>query len=237
MPLKGCIDGVETNAFDMDIITWLETQKKHKKHLVKITLPCCNSPGHMRISKLGVQHFYHASKNKECYWKPESELHLFLKDQICRIAKGAGWNADPEHRFEDHRADVYCTNHIGIKIAFEVELRKGVCKTMFARNKKYLKDGVECYWVMPKNEKHNVFKNLIKPYLDTELLIAKFYKDYDVRPPAYKFLHDKQQSITTEDFVKSVLNGDYQSYLLFRKRSYYKWMDDIIKERCRLNGR
>jgi len=120
-------------------------------------MSCCGAKGHLRTSKKGLQHFYHAAKSGPCTWEHESLAHLEIKNEIYQICKTAGWRTDVEYVSEegDWRADVYAENN-NKKIVFEVQLTKIPLNTLKDRDIKYKKAGIESYWILKNKSNYHL---------------------------------------------------------------------------------
>ena len=85
MPLKAIVDGETIIGPDLSEEEWTDLKVRHRKGL-PVTMACCGAPGHLRVSKKGTQHFYHAV-DAGCNYAEESREHLEIKYQIYRICK------------------------------------------------------------------------------------------------------------------------------------------------------
>ena len=59
VPLKAIVDGETIIGPDLSSEEWTKLNVRHRKGL-PVRMGCCGAPGHLRISKKGTQHFYHA---------------------------------------------------------------------------------------------------------------------------------------------------------------------------------
>jgi hypothetical protein len=107
VPLTAIIEGETIIGPDLSEEKWADLKQRHKKGLT-VTMACCGEPGHLRISKKGTQHFYHAV-DVGCTYEQESREHLEIKYQIYRICKAEGWETYVEYPAPDRTwiSDVY----------------------------------------------------------------------------------------------------------------------------------
>ncbi len=112
-------------------------------------MACCGAKGHLRTSKIGLKHFYHANKSDECGGVPESLDHMKLKYLIYQICKSEGWEVQPEYQSPsgDWRADVFAMKD-DRKIVFEIQLSIISLDELKQRESKYSRDGIESYWIL-----------------------------------------------------------------------------------------
>ncbi len=82
MPLKAIVDGETIIGPDLSKEEWTTLKSRHKKGL-PVRMGCRGAPGHLRRSKKGTQHFYHAV-DTGCNYAQESREHLEIKYQIYR---------------------------------------------------------------------------------------------------------------------------------------------------------
>ena len=88
MPLSAIINGDRVIGPDLNDEEWRDLKLRHKNGLEVIMV--CGAKGHLRISKKGLKHFYHAKNSETCGCEPESIDHLKLKNQIYQICKSEG---------------------------------------------------------------------------------------------------------------------------------------------------
>ena len=144
MPFKGIINGRTTISIDMNSDEWNKLKIAVHSGRLSITLPCCGGLAYQRTSLLGTKHFVHKSKYN-CKWEPESADHLRMKEIIFNVCKEEGWNADPEHTFNDWIADVFASKG-NKKVAFEVQCSLQSFNRTKERQAKYIRDGVKGIW-------------------------------------------------------------------------------------------
>ena len=95
MPLR-CIDEhgatVEAPSCSEQEWTVLRSRARRERHL---RMPYCPAQAVLKTSRLGTRFFSHKAKSA-CDWKPETEVHLYLKALGLRAAREAGWQAETE---------------------------------------------------------------------------------------------------------------------------------------------
>lgn len=244
MPLKAVIDGETIIGPDLSEEEWKNLSLRHKKGL-PVTMCCCGAPGHVRRSKKGTQHFYHAA-DTGCEYEQESREHLEIKYQIYRICRSEGWETCIEFPAPDRTwiSDVYAVRD-GRKIVFEIQISTISPDELEARDTRYRNEGIESYWLLDnflersrdfaswyhahlheEDERHG--KTI--PYIDPSIL--------DTGPENHIFIAtgirsagldaEKQTLFTTHNpqiplavWVREVLKGNYQNYLLDTAAAYH----------------
>lgn len=195
-------------------------------------MPCCGQVGHLRTSPNALKHFYHAKKSQNCSGEPETPEHEQMKYKIYQICKENGWTTQPEYPSptNDWRADVFATNG-SRKIVFEVQLSKISQEKLQDRENKYIRDGIESYWLLneflnlepydhpDKKEQNHI---CIENHLDLgEFLLSReklyFFKKgirtIGVNLPTDSLYATYDTSISLSDWVNNVLRGNYFRYL------------------------
>jgi competence protein CoiA len=250
VPLQAIVNGEPIIAPDLSREEWKKIQAQHRKGL-PITMACCGAPGHLRISRKGTQHFYHAT-DTGCSHEEESLEHLEIKHRIYRACKAEGWETSVEFPAPDRSwiADVWATRD-GRQIVFEIQISLLSPAELEDRDKKYRDDGIESYWLLEDflgrakdfageyrswlTEEEDRLEETI-PYIDHSL--------FETGPENHIFipkgirtagLHAKKQTLFTthnpeislEDWVRHVLNGTYRRYLeetaaIFREKHRLK---------------
>ena len=147
MPLKAIVEGETIIGPDLSKEEWTTLKSRHKKGLT-ITMGCCGAPGHLRISKKGTQHFYHAI-DTGCNYEQESREHLEIKYQIYRTCKSENWETYVEFPAPDRTwiSDVYAIRD-GRKIVFEIQISTISPNVLEERDRKYRDEGIESYWLL-----------------------------------------------------------------------------------------
>ena len=245
MPLKAIVDGDTIIGPDLSKEEWTQLKSRHKKGLT-ITMGCCGAPGHLRISKKGTQHFYHAV-DTGCKYEQESREHLEIKYQIYRTCKSEQWETYVEFPAPDRTwiSDVYAIKD-GRKIVFEIQISTISPNDLEERDKKYRNEGIESYWLLDNflersrdfeswyhshlYEKDDRREETI-PYIDNSI--------FDTGPENHIFiskgirsvgLNAKNQTLFTTNnpeiplavWVKEVLNENYQKYLEENSAAYHQ---------------
>jgi len=204
MPLKAKVNSQTVISVDYSDEGWEELKKACKSKNVFIILPCCESSGYPRTSKLGTKHFVHKVKG-DCNWAPESIDHLKLKEIIYKTCKEKGWNAETEYKNNGWIADVFCYKG-NIKFAFEVQLSRQSINHAIERQKKYEKDGVNAVWLYKGAPNYQKFVNNV-PAISLKKDDTKYY----VFPSEVK-------KIELFSFVEDVLAGNIK----YKKRATLK---------------
>jgi hypothetical protein len=198
---------------------------------------CCGAPGHLRVSKKGTRHFYHAV-DAGCYYAEESLEHLEIKYQVYRICTSEQWDTYVEFPAPDRTwiSDVYATRD-GRKIVFEVQISTISPDVLEERDKKYRNEGIESYWLLDTFlARSKVFASWYDAHLSGkydrrgETIPYIDYSIFDTGPENHIFiaksirsvgLDAKNQTLFTTNnpeiplavWVREVLNGNYQKYL------------------------
>ncbi|WP_425953229.1 competence protein CoiA [Ralstonia pseudosolanacearum] len=152
MPLK-CVGSENQSVFAFQFsreeFEALRAENRARQHL---HFTCCESKVGLRISKNGLNHFYHLGGRGTCPYEEESEAHLSLKYAVMVTAQATGWEADCEVSSEPGaeqiwRADVLA--HKGnAKVAFEVQLSNIPWERIVARQERYRAAGVRGLWLL-----------------------------------------------------------------------------------------
>jgi hypothetical protein len=148
MPLRAIVDGVECLAPLIGDDQWHALRTRVQSKAADVRLPCCGAAGHLRVSKNGTRHFFHA-RTADCAWKPETESHLLAKNEIVLGCADARWEAKTEVGGPDWRADVLATRG-NVRIAFEIQWSSQTEKETRLRQSRYKVNGVRCCWFFRK---------------------------------------------------------------------------------------
>ena len=244
MPLKAIVEGETIIGPDLSEEEWTKLKSRHKKGL-PIRMGCCGAPGHLRISKKGTQHFYHAV-DTGCNYEEESREHLEIKYQIYRICKSENWETSVEFPASDRTwiSDVYAIKD-GRKIVFEIQISTISPNNLEERDKKYRNEGIESYWLLDNFlERSKAFESWYYAHLyeeDDRLRETIPYIDnsiFDTGPENHIFiakgirsvgLNAKNQTLFTTNnpeiplavWVREVLKGNYQNYLKETSVTYH----------------
>jgi competence protein CoiA len=244
VPLKAIVEGETIIGPDLSEEEWTKLKSRHKKGL-PIRMGCCGAPGHLRISKKGTQHFYHAV-DTGCNYEEESREHLEIKYQIYRICKSENWETSVEFPASDRTwiSDVYAIKD-GRKIVFEIQISTISPNNLEERDKKYRNEGIESYWLLDNFlERSKAFESWYYAHLyeeDDRLRETIPYIDnsiFDTGPENHIFiakgirsvgLNAKNQTLFTTNnpeiplavWVREVLKGNYQNYLKETSVTYH----------------
>lgn len=236
MPLKAIVEGETIIGPDLSKEEWTRLTLRHRKGL-PVRMGCCGAPGHLRISKKGTQHFYHAV-DTGCNYAEESREHLEIKYQIYRLCQTEKWDAYVEFPAPDRTwiSDVYAIKD-GRKIVFEIQISTISPDELEDRDTKYRNEGIESYWLLDDfsgrsgdfeswydahlNEDDDRPGETI-PYIDYSLFdtgsenhifIAKGIRSVGLRAKKQTLFTTHNPEISLGDWVRQVLNGNYQKYL------------------------
>jgi competence CoiA-like predicted nuclease len=245
VPLKAIVAGETIIGPDLSEEEWTQLKSRHKKGL-NITMGCCGAAGHLRISKKGTQHFYHAG-DTGCNYEQESREHLEIKYQIYRACKSENWETYVEFPASDRTwiSDVYAIKD-GRKIVFEIQISTISPNDLEERDKKYRNEGIESYWLLDNFlERSRDFKSWYYSHLyeedDRREETIPYIDDsiFDTGPENYIFiskdihsvgLNAKNRTLFTTNnkeiplavWVSEVLKGNYQHYLKETAAAYHQ---------------
>jgi competence protein CoiA len=244
VPLKAIVDGETIIGPDLSKEQWTKLKFQHKKGLT-ITMGCCGSPGHLRISTKGTQHFYHAV-DTGCNYEQESREHLEIKYQIYRVCKSEQWETYVEFPASDRTwiSDVYAIKD-GRKIVFEIQISTISPNDLEERDKKYRNEGIESYWLLDNflersrdfeswyhshlNEEDNRREETI-PYFDdsafdtgpeNHIFITKGIRSVGLKVKNQTLFTTNNPEILLAVWVREVLKGNYQKYLKETAAAYH----------------
>jgi competence CoiA-like predicted nuclease len=244
VPLKAIVDGEPIIGPDLSKEEWTHLKSRHKKGLT-IKMGCCGAPGHLRISKKGTQHFYHAV-DTGCNYEQESKEHLEIKYQIYRTCKSENWETYVEFPASDRTwiSDVYAIKD-GRKIVYEIQISTISPNELEERDKKYRNEGIESYWLLDNFlERSRDFASWYHSHLyeedDRREETIPYIDDsiFDTGPENYIFiskgirsvgLNAKNQTLFTTNnkeiplaiWVREVLKGNFQNYLKETSTAYH----------------
>jgi competence CoiA-like predicted nuclease len=236
VPLKAIVEGEPVIGPDLSEEEWAALKQRHRKGL-PVTMACCGAPGHLRSSKNGIQHFYHAA-GAGCHYAEESLEHLAIKEQIYRSCRAAGWETTVEYSSPDRSwiADVYAARD-GRKVVFEVQLSTISPDELEERDRKYRNAGIEPYWLLDnflgRSKDFAAWYNAYLsretggswekiPYADpslfdtgpeNHLFIAKGIRSAGLWAKKQVLFTTGNPAIPLAVWVREVLNGNYQRYL------------------------
>jgi competence CoiA-like predicted nuclease len=236
VPLKAIVDGATIIGPDLSDEEWTRLKSRHKKGL-PVRMSCCGNPGHLRISKKGTRHFYHAIATG-CNYEQESKEHLEIKYQIYRICKSEQWETYIEFPAPDRTwiSDV-CAIKDGRKIVFEIQISKISFHDLEERDRKYRNEGIESYWLLDNFlERTRDFESWYHshlsgeddrreetiPYIDNSqfdtgpenhIFISKGIRSVGLNAQNQTLFTTNNKKIPLAVWVREVLKGNYQNYL------------------------
>ncbi|MHC2877102.1 competence protein CoiA family protein, partial [Ralstonia sp. 121560039-2] len=152
MPLK-CLDADESVVFAHQLTRdEFEALRASQKVRQSLHFACCSARVGLRVSKNGLNHFYHLSGGGSCPYEEETEAHLSLKIAVMEAARRADWQADCEvsggcDESQQWRADVLATKG-AVKVAIEVQISNATWAQVVARQARYHAAGVRGLWLL-----------------------------------------------------------------------------------------
>jgi hypothetical protein len=245
VPLKAIVDGKTIIGPDLSREEWTTLKSRHTKGLI-ITMGCCGAPGHLRVSKKGTQHFYHAV-DTGCNYEQESKEHLEIKYQIYRTCTSENWETCVEFPAPDRTwiSDVYAIGY-GRKIVFEIQISTISPDVLEERDRKYRNEGIESYWLLDNflersrdfeswylshlNEEDDRHRETI-PYIDysifgtgpeNHIFIAKGIRSIGLNAKDQTLFTTNNPEIPLAVWVKEVLKGNYEKYLKETSAAYHE---------------
>ncbi len=236
VPLRAVIEGETIIGPDISEEEWKDLAVRHRNGL-PVTMGCCGAPGHLRVSKKGTQHFYHAV-DAGCHFEEESKEHLEIKYQIYRICQSEGWETWVEFPAPDRTwiSDVYALRD-GRKIVFEIQISTISPSVLEERDLKYQAQGIESYWLLDhflgrtkdfaSGYEAHIFEKAGRPgkkipYINDSLFetgpenhifIAKGIRSAGLDAQKQTLFTTNNPEIPLAVWVKEVLKGNYQRYL------------------------
>ncbi|HSA38690.1 MAG TPA: competence protein CoiA family protein, partial [Methanoregula sp.] len=245
MPLKAIVDGETIIGPDLSPEEWTNLAVRHRKGL-PVTMSCCGAPGHLRISKRGTRHFYHAV-DTGCHYAEESREHLEIKEQIYRICRSEQWETHVEFPAPDRKwiSDVYATRD-GRNIVFEIQISTISLEELAERDTKYRNAGIEPYWLLDNflgrskdfasrydsllNEEDDRLEETI-PFIDRSLFdtgtenhifIVKGIRSVGLCAKKQTLFTTNNPEISLAVWVREVLKGNYHQYLEETAAAYHR---------------
>jgi competence protein CoiA len=245
VPLKAIVDGETIIGPELSSEEWTTLTVRHRKGLA-VRMGCCGAPGHLRISKKGTQHFYHAV-DTGCNYEHESKEHLEIKYQIFRICKSEQWETHVEFPASDRTwiSDVHAIKD-GREIVFEIQISPISPIDLEDRDKKYRDEGIESYWLLDNFlERSKDFaswyhSNLYEeddrreetiPYIDNSIFatgsenhifISKGIRSVGLLAKNQTLFTTNNPEIPLAVWVGEVLKGNYQNYLEETAAAYHR---------------
>lgn len=164
MPLRAQVDGISVNAALLSDAEWQALKASRS-----LRMPCCDTRGYQRTSRLGIRHFVH-SPGSHCGAEGESSEHLAAKAEIVRACHEVGWDVQSEFAGDKWRADVYATRGRH-RVAFEVQWSPQTLEQTRERQVAYGAD-VKCCWLfrrvpLPSGQRYDPYAS--KPSADSTL--------------------------------------------------------------------
>jgi hypothetical protein len=258
VPLKAVVDGETIIGPELSGDEWADLKQRHRKGL-PITMACCGAPGHVRVSKKGTQHFYHAT-DAGCRYAEESREHLEIKYRIYRTCKSENWDTSVEFPAPDRSwiSDVYATRD-GRKIVFEVQISAITPDDLEDRDRKYRAEGIESYWLLDhflertgdfeSGYRAHLFSGVDSsgetiPYFDpsvfvtgpeNHVFVARGIRSAGLDAKNQTLFTTNNPEIPLEVWVREVLKGNYRDYLDETAAAYHRKRRLLIKAAPELN--
>ncbi|MBN3761009.1 competence protein CoiA family protein [Burkholderia sp. Ac-20365] len=134
-----------------------ESLRAEQRATHNLHFDCCEATVGLRVSRNGLQHFYHLGGRGLCPYEAESEAHLSLKKAVADAAAEANWAAECEKSSgpcdEPWRADVFAERGAA-KIAVEVQLANLPWDRIAQRQARYRAAGVRGLWLLGQQNYH-----------------------------------------------------------------------------------
>jgi competence CoiA-like predicted nuclease len=245
VPLKAIVEDTIIIGPDLSEKEWADLKLRHKKGLL-VKMGCCGAPGHLRISKKGTQHFYHAV-DAGCNYEKESREHLEIKNQIYHICKSENWETQVEFPAPDRSwiSDVYAVKE-GRKIVFEIQISSISPIVLEGRDTKYREEGIESYWLLDNflerskdfafwyyshlyNEEDRLEETIpsIDPSLfetgpENHIFISKGIRSVGMNAKDQLLFTTNNPAIPLALWVREVLKGNYKKYLEETAAAYHQ---------------
>ncbi|KSQ21756.1 hypothetical protein APB26_32770 [Pseudomonas aeruginosa] len=136
-------------ASEFSAVAWEALKLQSQADPASFRMPCCQSRAVLKTSINGVQFFAHYSD--ECATAPETIWHVQAKDLLFGTLKVFGLVPQTEVTGgtgkDRWKADVYF-EFDGRKIAIELQRSYQNLREFEARQARYARHGVECYWLV-----------------------------------------------------------------------------------------
>lgn len=185
-------DDLPVFANQYGLAEWDALKAQSPDNPLAFKMPCCGARAVLKTSMHGLQFFAHYSN--ECATAPETVWHADAKDLVYGALKLFNLNPRTEvtggEGKDRWRADVYF--EVGErKIAIELQRSYQNLRDFVARQQRYTRSGVECYWLV----RYDVGRTLYKA-----ILSKRWREDYKkVLPPSDHMMN------TTPDFYAGIL--------------------------------
>ena len=119
-----------------------------KRHL---RMPCCPALAVLKTSRLGTRFFAHKAKGA-CTWKPETEVHRYLKGLALKATREAGWEAETESSGSCPNGDRWTADMLTWKgtetIGVEIQWSNQTNEETLRRQERYSQSGVHGVWLL-----------------------------------------------------------------------------------------
>jgi len=144
MPLK-CLyadnQPILSSELSREDFETLRLEHEMRQHL---HFACCKARVGLRVSKGGIQHFYHLGSHGTCRSEGETEAHLQLKFAAMRAARNAGWAAECEVADGDGLGRWQARG--SVRIAMEAQLSNLSWGEILRRQERYRAAGIRSLW-------------------------------------------------------------------------------------------
>lgn len=188
-------------------------------------MPCCGARAVLKTSINGLQFFAHYSD--ECATAPETVWHIEAKDLVFGALRLFGMNPRAEVTGGDGkdrwRADVYFEID-GRNIAIELQRSYQHLREFVARQHRYARAGVECYWLV----RHEVGMTLLNA-----IMKKRWLEDFNrCMPPPGHMMN------TTPDFFVGILTPGEHATVVSPglKLGHFELLAHIVSNRLHWNG-
>ncbi len=162
MPLRArIINSLETTSIVKDVFgpalsrsEWAELRQQVRKEEVRLELPCCSTPALLRVSSLGLQHFYHKPQS-DCHYANETVEHMRAILLIYNTCLAEGWIAKTDWFEDEWFANVLAEKVIPAgtgtmlkeRIAFQVKWSSQTIAETLKKHDSLAAGGVQGVWL------------------------------------------------------------------------------------------
>ena len=219
MPLRcETPDGVTIQATDCDEAQW-EALRERNRQRRDLTMPCCNADTVLKKSPRGTRFFAHKpSKDKDrCHWKPETEVHRYLKTVALNAARNAGWTAHTEEPGTTPGGEEWTADVLARKgrhtVAVEIQWSGQTNDETMKRQERYRQSGVRGLWLLRQPDFPNS-KDLPAACIGGSLedglkiLIPRHDPDFDRR--SRRNVNDWLQTLEPDAFMRAVFERRFR---------------------------
>lgn len=204
---------------------WDELKAQSLANPFAFKMPCCGARAVLKTSMNGLQFFAHYSD--ECATAPETIWHAEAKDQVFGALKLLGVSPRTEVTGgagkDRWRADVYFEVDER-KVAIELQRSYQHLRDFIARQKRYARSGVECYWLV----RHQVGMTVLKA-----IMKKRWKEDFNrTMPPPEHMIN------TTPDFFVGILTPGENATVVSPglQVSHFELLAHIITKSLHWNG-